>query len=97
MVADTDLIRQGHADYLGDNRWQVNGRTYVMEGNGTMFPKRGEGIVSLSRGEYKALKTVVRYTGDETSVRRELHRSPDVSEADILIALDLYQLRSRKP
>lgn len=95
MVADIALIREGYGDYLGGNRWRVNDRIYAMEGTGRMFPVNGDGIVELGRSGFKAYRTVVTYNGDEARARQELEPDPFVSESDILIALELYRLRSK--
>jgi hypothetical protein len=41
-------IRQG-------NRFVVNQREYVMEGDGRLMPVAGDGLVQLGRGAYRAL------------------------------------------
>jgi hypothetical protein len=37
------------------NRFDVNGRTYVLEGGGRLYPLSGEGLVQIGRGAYRAL------------------------------------------
>jgi hypothetical protein len=47
-------IRTGRCVRDG-NRFVVNGREYVMEGDGRLFPTTGEGLHQLGRGAYIAL------------------------------------------
>jgi hypothetical protein len=37
------------------NRFEVNGRSYVMEGEGRLCPLSGDGLIQLGRGAYRAL------------------------------------------
>ena len=57
---DTELIREGYGDSLGNNRWRINGRIYTREGNVTLFPESGPGIVRLNRAEFNAMTVLVR-------------------------------------
>lgn len=95
MATDTDLIQHGYATRIGDNRWTVNGRTYVMESNGTLYPEGAAGLVTLNRREFKVLTVFVRYDGDESSARKELESDPNIDENDILPALALFRQRTR--
>jgi hypothetical protein len=97
MVYETDLIRRGHAEALGNNRWRINDRVYVREEReaGTLFPESGPGIVLLTRNEYKALVTLARYNGFTEQAARELERTPDISSKDIEIARNLFAKRTK--
>jgi hypothetical protein len=94
MAADTDLIQQGYANRIGNSRWTVNGRTYVMESNGTLYPEDGPGFVTLNRRAFKVLTVFVRYNGDEASARKELESDPHIDEHDILSALAVFRQRT---
>ena len=37
------------------NRFEVNGRIYVLEGEGRLYPQSGDGLIQLGRGAYRAL------------------------------------------
>jgi hypothetical protein len=37
------------------NRFDVNGRIYVLEGGGRLYPLSGEGLAQIGRGAYRAL------------------------------------------
>jgi hypothetical protein len=37
------------------NRFSVNGRRYVLEGSGRLYPLSGEGLFQVGRGAYRAL------------------------------------------
>ncbi|MEU1468589.1 PrsW family glutamic-type intramembrane protease [Streptomyces sp. NPDC005761] len=58
------------------SRYEINGRTYGIEGNGTIFPAGGPNIVNLNRVEYGALKQIVRARGD-ISAAPQLARDPN--------------------
>jgi len=51
---DRQAILAGEAIRVG-NRFTVNGREYVLEGEGRLFPVTGAGLVRLGRGAYRAL------------------------------------------
>ncbi len=99
LAAETDLIRRGYGEWLGNDRWRVNGRTYVREGNpkGTLFPESGPGIVRLGRAEFKALTILARYNGFTAAAAFELEHTPDISSTAITIARELFEKRARKP
>jgi hypothetical protein len=52
--ADRAAILAGRASRSG-NRFDVNGRTYMLEGGGRLYPLIGDGLVRLERGAYRAL------------------------------------------
>ncbi|WP_433300386.1 hypothetical protein ACQP2F_02950 [Actinoplanes sp. CA-030573] len=60
-------------------RYEINGRTYGVEPNGTAFPDSGAGMVKLDRNEYAALKEIVRAGGD-LSKAPQLSRNPRFTE-----------------
>jgi hypothetical protein len=49
--------------------YRVNGRTYRVEPQGTVFPVSGPGLVYLDRNEYAALQEIARAGGDPANVR----------------------------
>jgi hypothetical protein len=66
---DVGQIAAGNAEWnprIG--RYEINGRSYGVEPNGTVFPDSGPGIVKLDRNEYAALKEIARAGGDVSSV-----------------------------
>ena len=68
VAGDVDAIRAGLATRDG-NWFAVNGRTYVLEPGGRLFPVVGDGLHRLSRGQYRALAL---YND------AELHMDPDL-------------------
>ncbi|BBH71669.1 hypothetical protein ACTI_83540 [Actinoplanes sp. OR16] len=67
---DIRQIAAGNAEWLKDaNRYEVNGRAYGIEENGTVFPDSGPGLVPLDNNEYLALKEIARADGDVEKVR----------------------------
>jgi hypothetical protein len=62
---DVQAIAAGHAVWNPETqRYEINGRSYGVEPNGTVFPDSGTGMVKLDRNEYAALKEIVRAGGD---------------------------------
>jgi len=56
MRDDVAQIAAGNARWNpATNRYEINGRSYGVETNGTVFPDSGPGIVKLDRNEYAAL------------------------------------------
>lgn len=68
---DMSLIREGKAVRIRDNVYEVNGRQYGLKDggvdgdHGSLYPISGDGLYTLSRGEYKALSTYVSTNGSE--------------------------------
>ncbi|MCT7351216.1 hypothetical protein N4P33_03400 [Streptomyces sp. 15-116A] len=74
--ADIEGIADGRATLAPDgNTYEINGRSYEVEPNGTVFPKSGPGLVQLDRIEYAALKEIARNKGD-TGASQQLQRDP---------------------
>ncbi|MEG8276773.1 Flp family type IVb pilin [Streptomyces sp. AHA2] len=74
--ADIEGIANGRATLSADgNTYEINGRAYEVEGNGTVFPKSGPGLVQMDRIEYAALKEIARNKGD-AGTSRQLQRDP---------------------
>jgi hypothetical protein len=93
MSEDVRLLREGFGERLPDDRWRVNGRTYVRESGprGTMYPESGDGIVLLTRPQYKALAILRGYTADTVAAMNRLQNDPSISEDDIRVARDVIQ------
>nr|WP_079083365.1 PrsW family glutamic-type intramembrane protease [Streptomyces antibioticus] len=76
VARDIEEIAAGRANFnASTNRYEINGRSYGVEENGTIFPDSGPGIVQLDRIEYAALKQVTRARGD-LSAAPQLTRDP---------------------
>ncbi len=92
---DTELIREGYGDSLGNNRWQVNGRVYV--GNkgdevGRLYPEQGEGVRILTRAEFRCLVLPASYGGYTAEVRIQVAHDDYLTDANLHVALELYSL-----
>jgi hypothetical protein len=62
---DVRQIAAGTARWdAGTQRYVINGRSYGVEANGTVFPDPGPGLVKLNRVEFKALQQIVNANGD---------------------------------
>ena len=65
VVGDIASIDRGGATWdSATNRYRVNGRTYGIEPDGTLFPVSGPGFTTLDRSEFKALQGVIEPGGD---------------------------------
>lgn len=92
VAKDLDDLAAGRGTWNPTtNRWEVNGRTYGVEPNGTVYPVDGPGFVNLSRSEYKVLKQLIAAKGDVAAARTALGRDPSVSESDWQAALDVFK------
>lgn len=69
-------IASGKAKYVPEtDRYEVNGRTYGVEGSGRVYPDSGPGIVKLDRNEYAALQQIAKAKGD-LSAAPQLTKNP---------------------
>ncbi|MDQ3657126.1 MAG: hypothetical protein M3457_18890 [Chloroflexota bacterium] len=98
MVRETELIREGYGDRLGNNRWRINGRVYVREGTakGTLYPESGPGVKVLTRNEYKALVLLIRYAGYTVEAEMELRNTPGMTDEVIAVARAWFGKRTQR-
>ena len=86
LSADAEAIRSGKALWeRGANRFHVNGRQYVAKDKGgktRLYPVAGEGLVSLTSGEYKALQGTVASGGDRARRPEHLVNNPGLTDSD---------------
>jgi hypothetical protein len=81
--ADIAGINQGDALWLGNNRWEVNGRIYVHKGDGTAYPESGEQVITPTKYELQILQHLIATEGNDVEFERrtgrnpEYHRDPD--------------------
>jgi hypothetical protein len=69
--ADVAAINAGRASRdAATGNWVVNGRTYGMHENGTVFPVRGPGFHDASRGAFKALGAYNEFGGATAAAKR---------------------------
>ena len=69
VAADTRAIAEGKAELLPDgNTYKINGRTYLVKDNGTVFPVDGPGFVQLNGIEYSAFQLILK--GDPKSLKQ---------------------------
>jgi hypothetical protein len=78
--SDIQDIADGRAKLEDDgSTYLVNGRKYTVEGNGTVYPMSGPGLVEMSRGEYKALQAIVRNNGDLMKCQKQFANDPSIN------------------
>ncbi|MFE7659256.1 WXG100 family type VII secretion target [Streptomyces celluloflavus] len=69
-------IADGKAAWIPDGeRYEINGRTYGIHENGTVYPAAGPGLVEMDRNEYAALSQIAKAKGD-LSAAPQLTRNP---------------------
>ena len=75
--SDIQDIADGKAELSGDgNEYVVHGRRYGVEGNGTVFPKSGPGLIEMNRGEYRALQAIAGNDGDLMKCQKQFDNDP---------------------
>jgi hypothetical protein len=78
VAGDVEAINAGKAvagkTADGVATYTVNGRTYGVEPNGTLYPISGEGLFPLDRGEYKVLSVYRKFLGDTPEANDVLNK-----------------------
>lgn len=85
---DMSAIRNGEGVFKG-NTVTVNNRTYEAHVNGTIYPLAGDGFITLTRGEYKALG-VYQKMGDTPKTNSILSKMHDVDTQDMKKAYEIW-------
>lgn len=74
IAADVADIRAGKATKGrtpgGELSFTINGRTYGMHANGTLYPISGAGIYELDRGAFMALALYNKFPNDRKKAER---------------------------
>ncbi|MFD5621875.1 hypothetical protein [Streptomyces yangpuensis] len=94
VKADIAEIAAGRAEFDAQTqRYTVNGRSYVVEPSGRMFPEAGPGFINLDRVEYSALKAIMRADGDLSKVEVMFSKNPKFKEnpESVQRMIDLYR------
>ncbi|MEC4016749.1 hypothetical protein [Streptomyces sp. H27-D2] len=94
VKADIAEIAAGRAFFdRVSQRYTVNGRSYVIEPTGRVFPDSGPGLVPLNRVEYTALKHIMRANGDMSKLQVMFSKAPQFRENPQAVekALALYR------
>ncbi|WP_329317953.1 WXG100-like domain-containing protein [Streptomyces sp. NBC_01262] len=92
IAKDISDIAKGKATFNEKTQhYEINGRSYGVEGSGTVYPVRGAGIVELDRNEYAALQQVAKAKGD-ISAAPQLTRNPRFTNNPGIVekALEIY-------
>jgi hypothetical protein len=98
MTWETEMIRQGYADNIGNSRYHINGRIYVHESppRTRLYPERGSGIHNLTRDEFAALTLLIRFNGYTVEADRQIHKTPQFTEEVVEVAREWFDKRTRK-
>jgi len=92
IAKDISNIAAGKATFNEKTQhYEINGRSYAVEGSGTVYPVKGAGIVELDRNEYAALQQVAKAKGD-ISAAPQLTRNPRFTNNPGIVekALEIY-------
>ena len=75
---DEDLrgINNGEAYWLGNNRWEINGRIYVHKGDGSISPESGNQVIAVTKPELVILKLLIEVGGNNEEVRERTQVDP---------------------
>lgn len=91
---DVEAIRNGSAPVEADG-WRVNGRLYRPHGpKGTLIPVEGPGLVPMSRGQHRALKSLIANNGDAEQMKRDV-QDFQLSDAELDVVWYVYRLIQR--
>ncbi|MFG1607719.1 WXG100 family type VII secretion target [Actinoplanes sp. NPDC049265] len=83
---DVRQLAAGNAKFDGDsNTYVVNGRSYGIHENGTVFPVSGPGLVVLNGTEYTALQMIGKRQGDVAAVREFEHDPRFLNNPDAIV------------
>jgi hypothetical protein len=96
VESDLEAIRTGRAHWnAATSRYEVNGRTWGVESNGTVFPASGPGLEELSRSQFKALKNL-NAAGQPVGIWPKSHgKDPSISASDWDRAAEIYRYHPR--
>lgn len=100
-AADTESIKSGQAIWdPANNCYHVNGRMYVSKREKgrrepILFPVGGDGVIPLSRPEYKAFKGLAVAGGDRDRIGDEYRRSRDIRDSHWEKASEVYRIGMR--
>lgn len=92
VAEEIRLINQGLAQRVGDSRYKIKNRIYVVKPNGATYPESGAGIISIRRPVMIALRELIRQDGLTPSFTRATERDPTYNADIIREALDLFEL-----
>jgi hypothetical protein len=89
---DLQGINQGDAFWLGNNRWEINGRIYVHKGDGTVYPESGDQVISATKPELVVLKLLIELEGNSEQVRERTRLDPLIDNEVRARAMELYAM-----
>ncbi len=96
VAYEVERIGLGHGIRVGDSRYQINGRVYVVKPDGATYPESGPDIVKVTRPVFLALRLLIRYGGRSDSFSRETLYDPTYTEDVMQEALALLKIRERR-
>ena len=91
---DEDIkgISEGKAKLLDDgNTYEINGRTYEVKGNGTVFPKKGDGLIEMDNHEYSAMQLIARAEKGDKGAAIQLEKNPRYTPEVVKRAREVWE------
>jgi hypothetical protein len=64
VAREVALIDQGHGKRVGDSRYEINSRVYVVKPDGSAYPESGEGVVSVGPFAMALLRELIAHRDD---------------------------------
>ncbi|MBA2470649.1 MAG: hypothetical protein H0V37_14685 [Chloroflexia bacterium] len=92
VAYEVEQINQGYGIKVGDSRYRINGRVYVVKPDGATYPESGENVIQVSRPAFLALRLLIRHGGRTAAFHRETVHDPKYTDDVIREALALYEL-----
>jgi hypothetical protein len=93
VTNEIELINQGFGKHVGDSRYRINDRTYLVKPDGATYPESGRDIVQVGRPVFMALRLLIRHGGQTAAFNRDIERDPKYTDDVVAEALRLYVLR----
>lgn len=91
VAMEIALIDQGYAWRVGDCRYQINERVYVVKPNGAAYPESGVGIVSVSAFGMALLRDMIAHRQTPEELERLIQRNGRYTEEVVAEAESLFE------
>jgi hypothetical protein len=81
VAREVALIDQGHGKRVGDSRYEINGRVYVVKPDGSAYPESGEGVVSVGPFAMALLRELIAHRDDPGAMALLIERNKRYTDA----------------
>lgn len=93
--SEVELINQGQAQRVGDSRYLINDRVYVIKPDGAAYPESGAGVINVSRPVMLLTRELIRHGGPTGSFHRATEQNPTYTAEVQREALDVFNTWKR--